>query len=299
MTNNRVYPIRFNKKKWNIPLYCYHKCTENCKIIILLNIHNEYIVLNNPDYINGKCSYYNKLIPVKIKLSTFDINNPDSGIGKLYNSDIKVIKDSSFVVSINFPLSNQLEVIITTPFENEGFTLKELLYSIRNLYEVIYESEYETATPQNFNLKKICTSCGNKNIDDFSNKIDIIKEKISEDCCICYSDFNNTDEKYIPIKLNKCGHIYHKYCINKWMETTPKCPMCRTNVFECNNCNGEGIIFYTFNGIVIPLEQRGDNLNRNYSNGIFGIHSYDIEDLIINRLSYNRKKKRLYLDISV
>jgi len=255
-------------------------------------------VLNNPKYINGKCQYYNKLIPVKIKLSTFDINKPDSGAGLLYNFDEKVIKDNSFVVTINFPLSNELEVIISTPFENNGFTLKELLYSIKNLYEVIYESEYETSTPQNFNLKKICTSCGNKNIDDFSTKIDTIKEKILEECCICLSELNNEDEKYIAIKL-KCGHIYHKYCINKWIETTAKCPTCRTNVFECNNCDGGGIIFYTFNGIVIPLEERGDNLNRNYSNGIFGIHSYDIEDLIINKLSYNRKKKRLYLDITV
>ena len=294
---NRVYPIRFNKKKWKIPLFCNHICNENCNIVIFLTEQNEYIILNNPDYKNNKCSFYNKLIPTTIKLSSFDINNSNIDNGILYNSDKKVIDDNSFILTIHFPLSNYFEVIISTPSENNGFTLKELIYSIKNLYELIYEGENDTATPQNFNLKKICTSCGNKNLDDFITSIDTITENITDDCCICYSDFTNNDDKYAPIKL-KCGHIYHKYCINKWIDTTPQCPMCRGNVFQCVTCNGQGIIYYTFTGIVVPIEERGLDLNRNYTNGIFGIHTYDIEDLLIKNLIYDRKKKRLFMDIT-
>ena len=34
----------------------------------------------------------------------------------------------------------------------------------------------------------------------------------------------------------------------------------------------------------------------NTTNGIFGIYGYDIEDIIIDRLSYNRIEKRLYIN---
>ena len=150
---NRVYPIRFNKNKWKIPLFCNHICNENCNIVILLTDENEYLILNNPNYINNKCTFYNKLLPTTIKLSSFDITNSTIENGILYNFDSKVINDNSFILTIHFPLSNYFEVIISTPPENNGFTLKELIYSIKNLYELIYEGENDTATPQNFNLK--------------------------------------------------------------------------------------------------------------------------------------------------
>ena len=27
---SRLHPIRFSRKNWNIPLYCYHRCVGNC-----------------------------------------------------------------------------------------------------------------------------------------------------------------------------------------------------------------------------------------------------------------------------
>ena len=299
MNIRRVYPIRHTRNKWKIPLFCKHMCNENCNILIISNNSNQYILLENPDYVDGKCSYYNKLTSSNIKISTFNINNPQGDMGELYYSDMKVILDKSFIVSVYFPLSYVFEVVISAPNENDGFTLKELLYSIKNLYELIYEEEEETATPQIYNLKKFCTSCGNKDLSKYLVDLDINKKEELDECCICFSsEYENivSENNYKTIKL-KCKHVYHDNCIKTWLKTSGTCPMCRHNIFECNNCDGSGIIYYSFTGTVIPLEERGNVLNRNHSNGIFGIHSYDLEDLVINELTYDRKKKRLHMTV--
>lgn len=299
MSIRRVYPIRTTRDKWKIPLFCNHICDENCNILLVSNNSHQYILLENPDYIDGKCSMYNRITASNIKISTFDINSPKGDMGALYNPDMKVILDNSFIVSVYFPLSSVFEVVISTPNDTEGFTLKELLYSIKNLYELIYEGEEETATPQIYNLKKFCTSCGNKDLSKYLVDVDVKNKEELDECCICFSsEYENivSENNYSPIKL-KCNHIYHDNCIKTWMKTSGTCPMCRYNIFECTNCNGSGIIYYNFTGSIIPLEERGDILNRNHSNGVFGIHSFDLEDLIINELSYDRKKKRLYMTI--
>lgn len=299
MSIRRVYPIRTTRNKWKIPLFCNHICNESCNILLVSNNSHQYILLENPDYIDGKCSMYNKIAPSNIKISTFDINNPKGDMGALYNPDMKVILDNCFIVSIYFPLSSVFEVVISTPNDTEGFTLKELLYSIKNLYELIYSGEEETATPQIYNLKKFCTSCGNKELSKYLIDVDVNNKEELDECCICFSsEYENivSENNYLPVKL-KCNHIYHDNCIKTWLNTSGTCPMCRYNIFECTNCNGSGIIYYNFIGAVIPLEERGDILNRNHSNGIFGIHSFDLEDLIISELTYDRKKKRLYMSI--
>ena len=299
MSIRRVYPIRTTRNKWKIPLFCNHICNENCNILLVSNNSHQYILLENPDYINGKCSSYGKITPSGIKISNFDINNPRGDMGNLYYPDMKVILDNSFIVSVYFPLSSVFEVIISTPNDTQGFTLKELLYSIKNLYELIYEGEEETATPQTYNLKKLCTTCGNKDLSKYLVDVDTDNNKELDECCICFSsEYENivSENNYLPVKL-KCEHVYHDNCIKTWLKTSGTCPMCRYNIFECQNCNGSGIIYYNFIGTVIPLEERGDILNRNHSNGIFGIHSFDLEDLIIEDLTYDRKKKRLHMSI--
>ena len=53
----------------------------------------------------------------------------------------------------------------------------------------------------------------------------IIQESIRKysSCIICFSDFNKNDK----IKILKCGHIYHKECINEWFKKKELCPICR------------------------------------------------------------------------
>ena len=58
------------------------------------------------------------------------------------------------------------------------------------------------------------------------------------------------------------------------------------------------IICYNFTGIVIPVELRGQMLNRNETFGRFGIHSFDLEDLLIESLIYDNVKKQLIMNIT-
>ncbi len=295
MSNLRVYPIRRSRNKWKIPLFCYHICNDFCKIKIIDDVDNDYLIIENPDYIDGKCMLYNKLTPTYVRLFDFDINNPRTEFGLLYEPDMIVVNDNEFSLNIDFPLSYNFEVNIISPY-NRGFTLKELIFSIKNLYEYIYNEEERTASSHNYSLKKMCTCGNNKDFTNFSkNGIDDINgiDK-NENCIICISDFTE-DTEYIKLK---CNHFFHHICIKKWTESNGTCPVCRYNIFECKNCDGSGIIYYNFTGVVIPVENRPTNL-RNITNGVFGIYNYDLEDLYIKSMTYDRIKKKIKLELAV
>ena len=52
------------------------------------------------------------------------------------------------------------------------------------------------------------------------------------DCTICRESINNNSiyaiEKGIisEISKGKCGHIFHNECINPWLISNKKCPIC-------------------------------------------------------------------------
>lgn len=285
----RIYPIRTSRNNWNIKLYSKHTCNINCDIIMEIdeNDPQQLILKHNPKFINGKCDLYSKLIKTKIRLSTFDINNPLSEYGTLVNSEEKVIPDHSFSISIYYPLSHVFEINVNT---DNGFRLAELIYFIRILYEYIYNEEERTSTPQIYNLKKSCSSC---KVNDLTKYVDENDEDKNNECCICYNNYLHDN---IGCKL-KCKHVFHETCINQWVTTSKTCPICRYNIFMCNKCDGKGVIYYQYTGVVVPLEQRGYILNRNYTNGIFGIYGYDIEDLLLTGMHYDRIKKKLFINI--
>jgi hypothetical protein len=51
-------------------------------------------------------------------------------------------------------------------------------------------------------------------VDEEFNEIDTL-------CTICYEDGE--------FQLN-CGHIFHKYCINRWKQKSDSCPLCRQKI---------------------------------------------------------------------
>ena len=287
----RIYPTRTTRNNWGIKFYSHHICNESCDIIMEIDEDDEQqlIIKHNPTYKNGKCDLYNQIVKTSIRLSSFDKNIPEGVYGKLYDPHQKVISDNSFTVSIFYPLSHVFEIKINS--EN-GFTLTELIYSIKVLYEYIYKEEERTSTPQIYNLKKVCSSCG---INDLSKYVDEIKpeDKIDE-CVICCNDYLDDID---GCKL-KCKHVFHNSCINRWIASSKTCPICRYNIFMCNKCEGRGLIYYQFTGVVIPLENRGTMLNRNCTNGIFGIYGYDLDDLLLNDMYYDRIKKKLFINIT-
>ena len=287
----RIYPTRVTKIKWDIPLFCHHICNEYCNFIYISDTNNQLILQES----EIKCQYNNKLKKTFVRLSTFDINNPLGDSGKLYNPNVKIIPDNSFSVNIYFPLSFEFEVFINAPSSN-GFTLKELLYSLKILYEFIYSEEERTSNLYVYNLKKICSLCGNKDLSLCMENLENLEnlENVEDTCCICYNEYDSEEK---PSRL-KCGHIFHNSCITKWLKTSGTCPICRNHIFICGKCDGIGIIYYSINTVVIPLEHRGNTLNRNPTDGIFGIHSHDLEDLVIEKLTYNRIDKKLYMIVS-
>jgi len=51
----------------------------------------------------------------------------------------------------------------------------------------------------------------------------------NEQCNICFDTFKQKEHKRV---LSKCGHYFHKKCIDKWFIKNKRmmnCPLCRTN----------------------------------------------------------------------
>ena len=290
---SRVYPIRTTRQHWNIPLFNYHICSEKCSVI-QLQYDNILMDIDNPDYdqISKKCSNSDKLQKTFINLSEFDIYNPCGVNGPLYDPEMIVIPDRVFSLSITFPLNNGVDINIRSP-TSKGLTLKELIFSIKKLYEFIYQEEERTATPITYHLKKICETCISTDILDYIKEVSINTEL---ECSICYSSLYIETDKVCELD---CKHYFHKKCISEWLLKSEhkNCPLCRKYVYTCSECNGSGFIYYDFSGTVIPMEHRGIIINRNSTNGIFGIYGYDFEHLLLKKMIYNRMSKKLSIFI--
>lgn len=50
----------------------------------------------------------------------------------------------------------------------------------------------------------------------------------SVDCVICYNPIDIMDKK--AYMLAPCNHIFHKNCLQQWMDVKMECPICRTEL---------------------------------------------------------------------
>ena len=50
------------------------------------------------------------------------------------------------------------------------------------------------------------------------------ENKDKTECKICFMEFEENDE----LRLMQCFHHYHSKCVDKWLETSNKCPLCKT-----------------------------------------------------------------------
>ena len=84
-----------------------------------------------------------------------------------------------------------------------------------------------------------------RNHDD-SNGGTIIEEtetpccKPTLECVICYNSIRIEDKR--NYMLAPCGHIFHRTCLEQWMEVKMECPICRMELpsLRCNKVMTEG-----------------------------------------------------------
>lgn len=289
----RIYPIRLTRQYWDIPIHSHHICTVRCQHVFQQCENDRYmyrLVRNSAYNVEEKrCSKSGILERDFISIGEFNVENPSGMSGNLYNSDSIVIPDTSFKLHIDYPLSNTVEFNIQAQ-NSSGFMFKEVIFAIQKVYQYIYDEEERTATPTLYKVKQSCGNCASVQLDAYITKVDVSGD-VDKDCSICYNGYNSDAYRLM------CGHIYHKKCIGKWSETSKTCPLCRALMYVCDICNGRGYVYYDYNEVVIPLEHRGNIINRNMTDGVFGIYGHDMGDLIIEGLWYNRIEKRLYMDI--
>jgi len=57
------------------------------------------------------------------------------------------------------------------------------------------------------------------------NKIMYIATNKNDICSICLNNFTKNGSL-----LSNCLHIFHKRCLNEWLNYNKQCPLCRTNI---------------------------------------------------------------------
>ena len=67
-------------------------------------------------------------------------------------------------------------------------------------------------------INKLCSKKKDKDIDEY-----IVDKKIfGYECLICLDEFNHGQR----VTMIKCGHIYHKNCLDTWFLKKQTCPLC-------------------------------------------------------------------------
>lgn len=51
---------------------------------------------------------------------------------------------------------------------------------------------------------------------------------LNEQCSICHEKYIRGEYK----RTLKCGHVYHRKCIDVWLKTNVTCPCCRTEIIK-------------------------------------------------------------------
>lgn len=287
----RIYPLRFSRTYWSIPLVSEHICNPNiCSQIPEYDENtNEFRIVANPEYKDGECAMSHWLYPTVVSISSYSYKNPSGNMGRLYRPDRVVIPDKEFTIKIDFPLSNPTEIQIRG---DGNYTIRDVLFFIKTAYEKIYKEEEETSTEREFTFQRDC-ECKNQNISQHWSSINPPHPYENECCSICYEEFENKS----IVQLN-CNHTFDLGCITNWTNTDNNtCPLCRQPIINCQTCSGSGFVTYTQRYKVVPMNLRGVDMFRNDTDGKYGIYQYDMENLLLDKIFYNSKLRLLSLQI--
>lgn len=284
----RIYPIRTSKRFWTIPLYSHHECTDWCQFNLTFQQHEPMFQINEQyDAETKQCVNYNRLERCTINILNYNMLFPKAIEGNIYNPDMIVIPETSFKMILYFPFRDQVDIDIQTPNEP---TLRVLLELVRQVYVYAYEKEEETSPPSVFDIRESCPCILERATFNKQHMLDEKEKPVSDGldpCSICYEPFT---DKAVELE---CKHIFHKSCLQHWIDVGDSCPLCRTPFFTCTRCNNERFIEYRREYVVIPQHLRTESVYRNTTNGVFGIHTCDLENLFISEMFYNSERKVL------
>jgi hypothetical protein len=281
----QIYPIRKDREFWRIPINAIHECSPHCETSIQLDHLGSPFISINRTYINGVCSRNNNIQSSSIQLKNFNCSQPRGyNSGRICNLDSIVIPDSEFEMFIYFPLSISRNCKLSKP--EPGFTLREVLSLIQSIYEEIYKQEHESSTIYDHIVDKQCECV--------EQKFELIENETTnmDTCSICYNDYENKS-----VKLD-CTHEFHKNCLEDWIHIGKKstCPLCRSFIKNCTICNNTFKTQLTISAPVLPIEY--NRSLRALSDGIWGISTYYLDNLILDELIYNKILKRLIINIT-
>ena len=280
-TKRRIYPLRTSSLQWKIALYSKHLCSDTCKLSYVTH-DSVMIIVDNPDYNDGKCSYYHTINPSIIQISDFSPSRPHTMDGELLYDEQIVIPDTEIYIAVEFPVTHSKKIKVVSP-DPLGFSLSSLLQTIKEMYEWVYSYEEQTATEKQFSIQKRCECNQEPFYSDHNN------ENKDRKCPICLED----DDK--PLCQTTCEHTFHTECIDRWVSNGKEtCPLCRHPLRNCDDCGGTKVKTIYYNGKVVPKELREESC-RNHTDGIFGIYGYDVDQLFIEDMIYNSVTKTVTL----
>jgi hypothetical protein len=290
----RLYPIRTSANAWNIRLYSTHSCSNECR---LSAIEDDFgiVIVPNPLYIDGKCPYSSTLHRTILKISEFNGGNPLTIDGPLLSGESIVIPDVKIQIELSFPfLKGTKKFYVESPV-TLGFSLIEIITTLSNIYKKIYEEEERTSSENTYSIERPCDCIFIPNIDKIPGSRTEINNDPStpKDCPICLeSPREHSAEK--SMARTPCHHTFHTPCLDTWLSNNKNCPLCRENLMKCEVCEGSEKISLEYTGKVIPRDMRSLYQGRNETNGRYGIHSFDYEDLYLESFFYNNISKILY-----
>ncbi len=91
-----------------------------------------------------------------------------------------------------------------------------------------YRLEAQSITAQNRELEnRLATTAQNNVNSDATSTIENQQPaSMWKNCIICSSILNTSDEDSIFLS---CGHVYHRWCVRRWLKHAAICPTCRSD----------------------------------------------------------------------
>jgi hypothetical protein len=177
---------------------------------------------------------------------------------EILNKDEIVIGDEEIKIRFNYPLEKEWFFNFSS---KNGFTREKLLKSIVDKYHEIYKEEEETSSLSKDDKKE-------------ANHDDTSKEGVN------YDDRNKKEES---------------------SENTSKSDESEKNTDKMEEFNSNGKSNFSIEKLILKLLSDSPDgvfaLNRKKSNGKYGIWGHCIEDLVIERITYNKNNKIVYMFI--